>query len=244
MPLLEQARPYKTPESFGRLLDEVSAAYSGGDGYPSAVDLRKAVSRGLSSDDTFYGRFYRQLRLEQLSRKEDLDYVVAQVREYWDGRRGQGPSISEITRDRPLGEVFDIYRYGVDSYGNMYCLYKQYDPDMMDGNGRFGYKYAQSTPGELWIRLKDHPFAFPAFSGAHPNVYIGDAGRHVAFANLLRLYRVDEQGAVVQVYGPEASADSAAASCIYDFELTKDQQDLTFVTMMRDLSVQDMSRYV
>ena len=73
----------------------------------------------------------------------------------------------------------------------MYCLYKQYDSDIVLDTvvrGGLSYKYKQSTPGSLWIRLKNHPLAFPAFSGRYPNVYMETTNkRHVAFANLLNL---------------------------------------------------------
>ena len=75
----------------------------------------------------------------------------------------------------------------------MYCLYKQYDSDIVLDTvvrGGLSYKYKQSTPGSLWIRLKNHPLAFPAFSGRYPNVYMETTSkRHVAFANLLNLRR-------------------------------------------------------
>ena len=83
------------------------------------------------------------------------------------------------------------------------------------------YKFRQNTPGELWIRLKYHPLAFPAFSGKYPNIYQADTGkRHKAFVNLMP-------------FEPDF-IKSSAASCIYDFEFTKDRRDVTFVTRMRD----------
>lgn len=124
-------------------------------------------------------------------------------------------------------DAYDIYRYGIDSYGNMYCLYKQYQAEAAISAAPYGglsYRFRQNTPGELWIRMKDHPLAFPAFSGRHPNVYLGDqTKRHKAFGSLLGLDGFSK-----------VSADSSEASCIYDFELTKDGRDITFVTRMRD----------
>lgn len=122
----------------------------------------------------------------------------------------------------------------------MYCLYKQYDSGIFGdavAQGGLSYKYKRSTPGSLWIRLKNHPLAFPAFSGRYPNVYLEqDSKRHVAFRNLLNLYSWSAEEGEVSLSGDEIytklSADGAAeaASCIYDFEFTKNRNDITFVT--------------
>lgn len=44
---------------------------------------------------------------------------------------------------------YRIYKYGKDAYGNAYMLYKKLNTD--------------NERGQLWIRLKNHPIAFPAF---------------------------------------------------------------------------------
>ena len=156
-------------------------------------DVYSAVKNALSGESTFYGRFYRQLRLDQGQQRANKEYRINQPTRYWGHMSvpGGGPSISAITNETTLDRVFDIYKYGIDSYGNMYCLYKQYDSDIvrdMAVRGGLSYKYKQSTPGSLWIRLKNHPLAFPAFSGRYPNVYMETTNkRHVAFANLLNL---------------------------------------------------------
>lgn len=46
-------------------------------------------------------------------------------------------------------ENYKIYRYGKDTFGNVYMLYKRNNID--------------DERGQLWIRLKNHPIAFPAF---------------------------------------------------------------------------------
>lgn len=208
--------------------------------------LRDAVTAALSGEDTFYGRFYRQLQLDQIEKSETKQYIINQISAYWDGHPHKGPSIRDITDDRRLDDVYDIYRYGIDSYGNMYCLYKLYTlPDSLSAlsPSDASYRFKQSTPGELWIRLKDHPLAFPAFSGKYPNVYVGDRKRHIAFVNLGGLYKTDavgriscdEYGSAVQLYGGDAVAYSPSMSCIYDFEFVKDHDDVTFITQMRGI---------
>ena len=44
---------------------------------------------------------------------------------------------------------YSIYKYGQDTFGNVYMLYKKIN--------------TQDQLGQLWIRLKDHPIPFPAF---------------------------------------------------------------------------------
>lgn len=46
----------------------------------------------------------------------------------------------------------------------MYILYKKYN----EAEPKF--KTKQNTRGQLWIRLKDHPIAFPAIQGKNPQI--------------------------------------------------------------------------
>jgi hypothetical protein len=46
-------------------------------------------------------------------------------------------------------ENYRIYKYGKDALGNVYILYKSRNED--------------NERGQLWLRLKNHPIAFPAF---------------------------------------------------------------------------------
>jgi len=59
--------------------------------------------------------------------------------------------------------AYDIYKYGTDRFGNAYILYKQYDQNATASD-------KENVLGQLWIRLKDHPLAFPAFTGKYPNI--------------------------------------------------------------------------
>jgi hypothetical protein len=48
---------------------------------PSSCELTKynlcnTIKSELSSDDTFYGRFYRQLRLDQKNKNKNKDYII------------------------------------------------------------------------------------------------------------------------------------------------------------------------
>ena len=67
-------------------------------------------------------------------------------------------SISSIASLHDKSSMYDIYKYCVDSYGNMYMLYKCYN------DAQPSEKMKLDTPGELWIRLADSPLAFPLSS--------------------------------------------------------------------------------
>ena len=63
--------------------------------------------------------------------------------------------ISDIACMKQKKDVFDIYKYYVDSYDNIYILYKHYGVENPSEQEKL------LTPGELWIRLADSPIAFP-----------------------------------------------------------------------------------
>jgi hypothetical protein len=124
----------------------------------------------------------------------------------------------------------------------------------MSEQGGLSYKHKQNTPGELWIRFKNHPIAFPAFSGSHPNVYIKSRNkRHIAFVNIFDLYRRNsETGEIlrdnnepIQLIDDEiANIQVSSTSCIYDFEFTKDRNHITFITQMYDNDITCRSREI
>lgn len=70
-------------------------------------------------------------------------------------------AISSIAISKPIDENYDdIFKYQIDSYGNMYILYKRYDYS----SGEPSYNEKLNTPGHLWVRLCDSPIAFPLSS--------------------------------------------------------------------------------
>lgn len=64
---------------------------------------------------------------------------------------------------------YDIYQYGKDIYGNIYVLVKKYDGvNSFEQNKNVDEQIKNNTPGELWIRFRNHPIAFPAFNIGEP----------------------------------------------------------------------------
>lgn len=65
---------------------------------------------------TFYEKYYKHLGLP----RSQLSYIADQLFEHYD-------DISAVAVVSDCSNVYDIYKYGLDSYGNSYLLYKQYE---------------------------------------------------------------------------------------------------------------------
>lgn len=82
--------------------------------------------------------------------------IASQLNEY-------KAQIYDIVNNKTIKkDVYDIYKYGRDVYDNSYILYKKYESETPS------VKEKKDTRGELWIRLSNHPIAFPAFAGKFP----------------------------------------------------------------------------
>lgn len=105
-------------------------------------------------------------------------------------------------------DVYDIYKYGLDQYNNSYILYKYY------GETEPSYESKKNQPGRLWIRKKDHPFAFPAFAYQYQNAKIDD-----------------EYSILSTVVKSECASTNLTSNggCIYDFEFSKDRKIMAIV---------------
>lgn len=131
--------------------------------YPPAVDdfakdkgnfIEDVRSRGESGFG-YFERYYSHLSLTD----EELFRISKQLDQY-------GDRILEITSERGDDEnVFDVFKYGLDAYNNSIMIVKSVPQDAT-------YSQKLETPGELWMRVAHHPFAFPAYSGAHPQINV------------------------------------------------------------------------
>jgi hypothetical protein len=96
----------------------------------------------------FYVKYYEHLNLNN----EEINRICDQLSVYSD-------DILEKAGDKTdLSNVWDIYKYARDKYDNHYILYKNYK----DANPSTQKK--RNTTGELWIRLNNHPIAFPGIA--------------------------------------------------------------------------------
>lgn len=117
-------------------------------------EISSAATSIENEEPTYYEKYYAHLNLNL----KQLKYIANQLQEYVTAIK---PIVSSY---KNLSSVFDIYKYASDIYGNKYILYKKYNSENPS------YIEKQNTKGELWIRLKDHPIAFPAFAGKNVQI--------------------------------------------------------------------------
>ena len=130
--------------------------------YPDAVymylkDPSKAIASLSSRSGEFYESFYSHLNLSD----GDKTKICNQLSVYINLIRDIASSKEEEK------DVWDIFKYGRDTYDNHYILYKKYN--IPDGK-TISVKDKKDTTGELWIRLNNHPIAFPALAGDYPQI--------------------------------------------------------------------------
>ncbi len=176
---------YELGDHEGRVNSDVLVECADYDGmfYPPAIqDLIDAVKKANGSytnnafinsvanrSGSYYDRYYKHLSMTD----DELNATVNRLIEYTS-------YILDIVEEKVESTyIFDIYKYATDKYGNAYGLYKQYTnrtfrlsiesgkKDIIT-NWPQSYSEKENTLGQLWIRLKDHPIAFPAFFGKNP----------------------------------------------------------------------------
>ena len=101
---------------------------------------------------SFYERFYYPLGLTE----QNIEFIARQL-----NCGLTRDKLADIAASHMRKDVYDIYNYGMDAYGNMYTLYKRYGKDSPT------YQEKKNTLGEIWVRLKDHPIAFPLVLPVH-----------------------------------------------------------------------------
>lgn len=127
--------------------------------YPDAVsaflnDEEVFISSLQNKTGDYYKKYYEHLNLNQ----REINHICEQLSTYY-------ADIKEKAETKySVKDVWDIYKYGRDAYDNMYILYKKYDEENPS------FKTKKNTKGQLWIRLKDHPIAFPALNGSDPQI--------------------------------------------------------------------------
>ena len=105
-------------------------------------------------------------------------------------------------------DVYDIYKYATDINDNTYILYKKYDSE----NPTF--KEKQNTTGQLWVRIKNHPIAFPAFYGNSPAI---DVDKKYLNGNITLLSKYDIEN--THEYEHNTMIDKNQMQYFYDFEI-------------------------
>lgn len=157
-------------------LEEYIAAYHKYDNLSATINydkyagIKELIAEIKQRRGNFYDKYYKHLSLVD----NELNVLADRLYEHAD-------AIVEIVSEKQNStEVYDIYKYATDKFGNAYGLYKNYSLNRVliqqlntdDGTLVVDYPvtYAlkENTLGQLWIRLKDTPIAFPAFAGRNP----------------------------------------------------------------------------
>lgn len=214
-----------------------------------AIDsIYKAGNSSLdeTNEKTFYDKYYEYLNLSkadrlrianQLSVYHDVIKIIA---EQWEIDEDIPLNIDysyvsnklsvEITNEDTITSientaihagVFDIYKYATDKFGNHLILLKQY------ANKNVSQVDKDNTPGQLWIRLKDHPIAFPAFWGLDPAVELDCNNANNVICNAAPALPdctitpcvVDKDGNVASEQVVSMKLDTTMMSYFYDMEL-------------------------
>lgn len=180
-----------------------------------------SVNRTLFSDyiasrvsETFYGKYYSHLQFSDAG----LAYAAAQLSSY-------APAmLSGVFADPTARSAYyDIYRYGLDQNRNAYSLLKEYQ------GRRPSYDERKNSTGSIWVRMRDQPLPFPAFTGEFPAFELGDYGKIPK--SVRNLAGLDDR------LSAEYRFISDPMSRFYDFEFTRDGRNMFAVSKMRDAEV-------
>lgn len=147
-----------------------------------------------SGNPTFYKKYYSHLNMTN----DECEDIANKLSIYID-------NIKEIVET----ENYDVYKYLKDRFNNSYILFKQYNNnsdilynpytktrdillnttinydglDLRENSEKY-FKERENTCGEVWIRLENHPIAFPAFYGDSPVIDIRVENINGRFSNL------------------------------------------------------------
>ena len=117
-----------------------------------------------NTQDNTLDSYYYQLNLTQ----EECNKIAEQLRIYEKPIREIVQAQKKSNKkDHCLSNEYDIYKYTEDCFGNSIILFKSYkhlyEAHKNDSNYVPSYNEKKNVAGELWVRLKNHPIAFPAF---------------------------------------------------------------------------------
>lgn len=179
--------------------------------------VRSALYDGIP--ETFYEKYYTQVDLTTAEARR----IGEQLQEYKD-------DIIELTDPKPEADQYDIYKYGIDINKTHYALFKKYDCSGLESLDELTYEAKRNTLGRMWIRLGDHPIAFPAFSGSRPAYYIGSTSE---LAPAIVALAEKKEGGNGVTYGDMAhtviSSINDPIEYFYDFELASNKASIAYV---------------
>lgn len=180
------------------------ADYDGGF-FPDAVDYlqEKGVEECIRQLSSLSGEFYTEYYLPNGCTEEDIKSEIERLSLF-------GEKIIELTKTQTnKKDVYDIYKYGLDHRENAYILYKKYSSDNPS------FREQKDTPGTLWVRMADYPFAYPAFALSGGVIQVDSA--FVAFTRAISTEL-------------KTDYDVLSGGSIYDFDFTEEKYALALMT--------------
>ena len=128
--------------------------------------------------------------------------------------------------------VHDIYQYGLDAYGNAYILVKDYGLDNIDQLSAISAQTKKSTPGKLWMKLKNHPLALPAYVLKNDSIHTENIsqlavnGNVGASENARFTYNDIQRGAI--------EGTDYQTPLLYDFSISEDKTTFIAIAAYND----------
>lgn len=194
-------------------------------GQPLSSVSNASVVNILNSQlpNTFFEKYYKHLDLPTT----EYQRIASQLEEYH-------TKIVDITDPKPVTDVYDIYKYGLDVNGNSYILYKKYDYSSVEELKDFSFVQKRNTLGEIWVRLANHPIAFPAFSGKNPAYYLQNP--RLVNMSILSVAAKEDPNSIVWADEDhlEISQISSDMRMFYDFEMSKSKSSIAYVAFNAD----------
>lgn len=167
------------------------------------------------SSETFYEKYYSHLDLTQAERKLTADRLSAYFED-----------IKKIVSS----DKYDIYKYAIDKYENVHILYKNYDDKNIDD---VSIKDKQNTTGQLWIRLKNHPIAFPALNGNYPIIDLDENHINGSITLLANENDITTSNNIKH----NIKTDIFNMSYFYDFEIDKTRSALLLIAFSKNNNI-------
>lgn len=129
--------------------------------------------------------------------------------------------------------VHDIYQYGLDAYGNAYILVKDYGLKSIDQLSAISTQTKKRTPGKLWMKLKNHPLALPAYVLKKDSIHtesisqLAVNGSVGASENARFTYKDIQRGAI--------EGTDYQTPLLYDFSISEDKTTFIAIAAYNDV---------
>ena len=199
---------YPSPSPLGTIVNEFKQKFNNTKPEEITQDIFQNFIEEALSVKTYFEKYYYHLRLPD----GDYSHIANQLNVYYD-------KLSDFNSQKSnLSSLVDIYRYSVDSNGNIYTLCKKYDVSNPS------YIYKKNQMGELWMRKKNHPISLPALTPVNNRGTLDYSYTNVAYS----IEGYDEQHVSKYMFD-KTNLAALNGNCFYDFVMSNDGKYILFV---------------